>query len=99
MLGSVMRRMELSSNPAQLRQGRLWQNFDWDAAQEWLPGDAWPVIAWQTSDNDDGLARAVPEVRSDVSKHMGYAIQWFLLTALALFFAWRLRPRSPHEQE
>lgn len=99
MLGSVMRRMELSSNPSQLRQGRLWQNFDWQAAEEWLPGDAWPVIAWQTSDNNDGLTRAVPEVRSDVAKHMGYAVQWFLLTALALFFAWRLRPRSRHEQE
>ena len=99
MLGSVMKRMELSSNPEQLRQGRLWQNFDWDAAEAWLPGDAWPVIAWQVEDNGDGLARAVPEVRSDVPKHMGYAAQWFLLTALALFFAWRLRPRSRHEQE
>jgi surfeit locus 1 family protein len=99
MLGSVMRRMELSSNPAQLRQGRLWQNFDWDAAEGWLPGDAWPVIAWQVSDNGDGLFRSIPEVRTDVPKHMGYAIQWFLLTALALFFAWRLRPRSRHEQE
>ena len=99
MLGSVMRRMELSSNPTQLRQGRLWQNFDWDAAEDWLPGDAWPVIAWQVSDNGDGLFRSIPEVRTDVPKHMGYAIQWFLLTALALFFAWRLRPRSRHEQE
>lgn len=99
MLGSVMKRMELSSNPDQLRQGPLWQNFDWDAAEAWLPGDAWPVIAWQISDNGDGLVRAIPEVRSDVPKHMGYATQWFLLTALALFFAWRLRPRSRHAQE
>ena len=29
-LASVMRRMELSSDPASLRQGNLWQNFDWD---------------------------------------------------------------------
>ena len=36
---------------------------------------------------------------ADVPKHMGYAAQWFLLTALALFFAWRLRPRSRHAQE
>lgn len=93
-LASVMRRVELSSSPDQLRQGQLWQNFDWDAAQQWIPGKVWPVIVWQTSDNGDGLLRRVPEVTDDVPKHLGYALQWFLLTALALFFAWRLRPRS-----
>jgi len=92
-LASVMRRVELSSSPDQLRQGRLWQNFDWDAAQDWIPGKVWPVIVWQTSDNGDGLLRRVPEVKDDVPKHLGYALQWFLLTALALFFAWRLRPQ------
>lgn len=93
-LSSVMRRMELSSDPTSLRQGSLWQNFDWDAASERVNGKVWPVIVWQTSDNGDGLMRSIPEVKSDVPKHLGYALQWFLLAASAFFFAWRLRPQK-----
>jgi surfeit locus 1 family protein len=89
-LAAVMRRMELSRDPAALRQGLLWQNFDWQAAGQHLPGNAWPVIVWQTTENADGLLRSVPEVTSDVPKHLGYALQWFLLCLVALFFAWRL---------
>lgn len=91
---SVMRRMELSSAPQDLRQGRVWQNFDWAAARTWLSGNTWPVIVWQTGDTADGLRRKVPEVSSDVPKHLGYALQWFLMSAAALFFAWRLRPKT-----
>lgn len=90
-LASVMRRIELSSDPERLRQGALWQNFDWSAARERMPAPTWPVIVWQTSDNQDQLRRKLPEVSSDVPKHYGYALQWFLISAVALFFAWRLR--------
>jgi surfeit locus 1 family protein len=93
-LASVMRRIELSSAPNELRQGNVWQNFDWDAARAWLSGDVWPVIVWQSTDTSDGLRRKLPEVSSDVPKHLGYALQWFLMSAAALFFAWRLRPRT-----
>ncbi len=93
-LASVMRRIELSDDPQQLRQGLVWQNFDWTLAQQRVSGNVWPVIVWQTSDNADGLLRRVPEVASDVPKHLGYALQWFLMSAVALFFAWRLKPRS-----
>jgi surfeit locus 1 family protein len=89
-LASVMKRMELSRDPAALRRDAVWQNFDWDAARDRLPGNVWPVIVWQTTDNNDGLRRRVPEVSSDVPKHLGYAAQWFLMSAVALFFAWRL---------
>ncbi|WVN41899.1 SURF1 family protein [beta proteobacterium MWH-UniP1] len=92
-LASVMRRMELSSAPQDLRQGNVWQNFDWAAAKGWLTGNTWPVIVWQTGETGDGLRRKVPEVSSDVPKHLGYALQWFLMSAAALFFAWRLRPK------
>lgn len=90
-LSSVMKRIELTSDPGQLRQGAVWQNFDWEASRQWLSGPVWPVIAWQADDNGDGLVRKIPEVRSDVPKHLGYAAQWFLLTLVALFFAWRQR--------
>jgi cytochrome oxidase assembly protein ShyY1 len=92
-LASVMRRIELSADPQQLRQGLVWQNFDWALAQEWISGRVWPVIVWQTSDNGDGLMRRVPEVAGDIPKHIGYALQWFLMSAVALFFAWRLKPK------
>jgi surfeit locus 1 family protein len=92
-LASVMRRIELSSDPASLRQGNLWQNFDWAAAADRVSNHAWPVIVWQTSDNGDGLMRSIPELKSDVPKHLGYALQWFLLALAALVFAWRLRPQ------
>jgi surfeit locus 1 family protein len=89
-LAAVMRRIELSSDPKDLRQGLLWQNFDWQAAGLHLAGNVWPVIVWQTTDNGDGLRRSIPEVTDDVPKHLGYALQWFLLCLVALFFAWRL---------
>ena len=92
-LDSVMRRIELSADPQQLRQGLVWQNVDWALAQEWISGRVWPVIVWQTSDNGDGLMRRVPEVAGDIPKHIGYALQWFLMSAVALFFAWRLKPK------
>lgn len=92
-LASVMRRMELSSAPETLRQGNVWQNFEWQAALARVPGNTWPVIVWQTGDTADGLRRKLPEVSSDVPKHLGYALQWFLMSAAALFFAWRLRPK------
>jgi surfeit locus 1 family protein len=93
-LASVMRRMELSKDPEALRQGAVWQNFDWESARARMPAETWPVIVWQTSENGDGLRRKVPEVTDDVPKHLGYALQWFLMGLVALFFAWRLRPLS-----
>jgi surfeit locus 1 family protein len=93
-LASVMKRMELSSRPEALRSGNLWQNFDWQAASDWLPENTWPVIVWQAQDNGDGLKREIPDVGDDVSMHQGYAFQWFLMSLAALFFAWRLRPRA-----
>lgn len=90
---SAMRRMELSSDVQALRQGNVWQNFDWQAARERVGGNVWPVIVWQSADNGDGLMRRLPEVTDDVPKHLGYAAQWFLMAVVALFFGWRLRPR------
>jgi len=89
-LASIMRRIELTRDPAALRQGSVWQNFDWSAAMERLPGPTWPVIVWQATENQDGLLRKIPEVSGDLPKHLGYALQWFLMSFVALFFAGRL---------
>lgn len=99
---STMRRIELTQDPSVLRQGALWQNFDDDAARQWLrsslpnPPAVWPVIFWQTSDAPDGLTRSLPKLNADaVAMHRGYALQWWLLTIVALFFAWRLSKKDP----
>nr|UOZ96257.1 hypothetical protein NCPCFENI_00149 [Cupriavidus sp.] len=98
---SLMRRIELSQDPKALRQGALWQNFDPEAAAQWLNGTAdgqlrvWPLIFWQTSEADDGLVRSLPKVGADaVAVHRGYALQWWLLMLVALFFAWRLSQKD-----
>jgi surfeit locus 1 family protein len=98
-MASLMRRLELRSDAADLRSGALWQNFEPVAAQAWLesgktgePTRTWPVIFWQTSDTGDGLVRRIPTPdREDIAKHEGYALQWWLMSLVALVFAWRLR--------
>ncbi len=98
-MASLMRRLELRSDAADLRSGALWQNFEPVAAQEWLGPNktgaatrTWPVIFWQTSDTGDGLLRRIPTPdREDIAKHEGYALQWWLMSLVALVFAWRLR--------
>ena len=101
---STMRRLELTRDPAVLRQGALWQNFDGEAAQQWIastgrdPSRVWPLIFWQTEAPSEGLGLAVPNIRADdVAMHRGYALQWWLLMAVALFFAWRLSRKDKPE--
>ena len=93
-LASVMKRMELASQDPQAHGGNVWQNFDWEFSRQRVNGRVWPVIVWQTSPAGDGLLKKVPEVTSDVPKHLGYALQWTLLSVLCLYFAWRLRPKK-----
>ena len=50
------------------------------------------MIFWQTSEEVDDLIRRIPTPnREDIAKHEGYAIQWWLMTLVALVFGWRLR--------
>lgn len=99
-LTDLLRRLELGSRPEELRQGALWQNPDWPALTDRVAKTAtvrgvWPLVFWQTSDSQDGLIRQLPQVQAkDVSKHQGYALQWWLMSLAALVFAWRLRDRS-----
>ena len=105
--GQVSGRVALA--PARLLElapetdGPIRQNLDLDAyARETrLPLLPW-VLVQQDPADDDGLLRQWPEPASDVSKHHGYAAQWFalsaLLTGLLLWFQvlrpWRNR-RTP----
>ena len=92
-LASVMKRIELGKQGPGQAADNVWQNFDWQASQQRIGDDrVWPVIVWQISETSDGLMRRLPEVEDDVSKHLGYAAQWFLICLACLFFAFRLRP-------
>ncbi len=85
----------LAPPPAQLYQlgeaapGVIRQNID-------LPGFALetglnllPLSVQQTSATDDGLLRDWPAPAVDVSRHHGYAFQWFSLsTLLVLLYLW-----------
>ena len=95
-LASLMRRIELGKQGPGQGAENVWQNFDWQASQRRIGDDrVWPVIVWQITETSDGLLRRLPEVADDVSKHLGYAAQWFLICLACLFFAFRLRPRRP----
>jgi surfeit locus 1 family protein len=61
---------------------RLWQQFDLKPYRQWLGVDLEPVILRQFSALDDGLVRDWPQPASGISKHQGYAFQWFCLSAL-----------------
>ena len=54
-----------------------------------------PVLIRQFVPIDDGLIRDWPQPANDVNKHLGYAFQWFGLSALTVFlwgfYAWRGR--------
>lgn len=96
---SLMQRMALSQD--QGPQTALWTNLDWEQLAAWMAdrlgskaasgAGVWPLVFWQTSDSMDGLTRHLPQPPADaVDKHLGYALQWLLFCAVALFFAWRL---------
>jgi surfeit locus 1 family protein len=70
-------------------QGAIRQNIDLGAYSEetGLPLSAWSVL--QTGPDDPQFQRAWPQPGVDVSKHHGYAFQWFALCALiGLLYVW-----------
>ena len=103
----LMKRLALADDPDP--RSALWTNLDWSRLDAWyrsrspeMPRDdvrVWPLVFWQTSGSMDGLIRHLPQPPTDaVDKHVGYALQWLLFCAVALFFAWRLaRPESQDE--
>jgi surfeit locus 1 family protein len=61
---------------------RLWQQFDLKPYRQWLGDELEPILLRQFSALDDGLVRDWPQPASGISKHQGYAFQWFCLSAL-----------------
>lgn len=65
--------------------GPIWQNLSLARYREWYPakyrGDLPDRMLLQTSSAADGLVRDWPRPDSGVERHLGYAVQWFAMTA------------------
>lgn len=77
-------------------RGPIRQNLDLQAYRLEVGRPLRPLSVQQLGDTGDGLLRDWPQGRLDVSKHHGYAAQWFalslLLAGLTLWFQ-VIRPR------
>lgn len=106
--GSVRIEGRLAPPPAQLYQlgepapGVIRQNIGLSDFALETGLNLLPLSVQQTSASEDGLLRDWPAPAVDVSRHHGYAFQWFSLSALlVLLYLWfqiilPRRKRSPH---
>ena len=79
----------LGENQPDAAQPQIRQNLDMPryARETGLALPAWSVV--QTGPDSEGLQRQWPAPDTGVSKHYGYAFQWFSLSVLtALLFLW-----------
>jgi surfeit locus 1 family protein len=67
--------------------GRILQRFDATAYARWSGIAPMPVVVRQVSGLPDGLVREWVQPGAGVDKHLGYAFQWFALSA-ATVAAW-----------
>lgn len=74
---------------ASVEQGPIRQNLDLNEfrAETGLP--LLEISAVQAGPASEGLLREWPQAASGIEKHLGYAFQWFGLSALiALLYVW-----------
>ncbi|WP_302173277.1 SURF1 family protein [uncultured Hydrogenophaga sp.] len=106
--GTIRIEGRLAPPPAQLYQlgeaapGVIRQNIDLPELALETGLNLLPLSVQQTGDADDGLLRQWPAPAVDVSRHHGYAFQWFALSSLLiLLYLWfqillPRRKRIPH---
>ncbi len=63
--------------------GPVWQNLDLARYRAWYQkrGELPDRMLLQTSPADDGLLREWPRPDTGVARHLGYAVQWFAMSA------------------
>lgn len=61
--------------------GRILQRYDAAAFARWSGLETMPVVVRQVSGLPDGLVREWVQPGAGVDKHLGYAFQWFALSA------------------
>ena len=75
---------ELSSH---IVEGQVWQNLTLERFAKTVPFTLQPILVLQQNDTGDGLIRAWERPDTGITKHQGYAFQWFAL-ALAIFITY-----------
>lgn len=81
--------MVLGSSPVPGPADRIWQHFSFERFERWSGRSAAPLIVRQIGEPawNDGLNRQWNQPGSGVDKHRAYALQWFVMSALAAIFA------------
>ena len=65
-------------------EGRVWQGLAFDEFARWSALELQPVFLEQHSVAADGLVRDWPARDFGIEKHLGYAMQWYLIAALSV---------------
>jgi surfeit locus 1 family protein len=73
-----------SQMPVPAKTQKIWTQFDPKPYAQWSGLAIAPIIVRQTSALEDGLVRQWTVKADDVSKHHGYAAQWFAMSATTL---------------
>ena len=68
------------------REGRIWENVTVERYATWSKLKLQPMILYQTDAVEDGLVRAWIRPDAGSERNLGYAVQWFGLSALTAFF-------------
>ncbi|MES2353548.1 MAG: SURF1 family protein [Pseudomonadota bacterium] len=77
----VKRFLELSADTV---QGSVWQNVTFMRYEHAMELPLLPIILVQATDNADGLMPVKEQVEFGISRHQGYAFQWFGLAAAVI---------------
>jgi surfeit locus 1 family protein len=102
--GAVTLQGRLAPPPGKLYElgdagtGAIRQNIDLAAFAQETGLSLLGVSVLQTDAPADGLLREWPRIATDVSKHHGYAFQWFALCALAGFLYLWFQVLSPRRK-
>lgn len=65
-------------------RGRVWQGLSFDEFTHWSGLALQPVFLEQHSEIADGLVRDWPAPDFGIDRHTSYAMQWYLIAALAV---------------
>ena len=91
--------LQLGRDPVPGPDDRIWQYFDFEKYRRWSGLAVIPMLIREDDGQDDGLLRDWVSPGSDVSRHLGYAFQWFVMAAAAglgwLWYNFGRRRRGP----
>ena len=71
--------LELSSK---VMEGNVWQNLVLERYRQATGLKVQPIVIHQDAGDGDGLAREPVQPDTGISRHQGYAFQWFSLAIL-----------------